>query len=860
MTRKAITLVLLASVAALCCAQENSAAIRETVPLAVEVQQNSLVLQSSKKLGDSTWPDGIGDAQVTLEPKGGSKFSTQVRYEIKNAVLIATIHDLEPGFLKPGTKVMLIGVKDAKGPNKVTLFQGVVPGDVRASSGVADSAKGAKPTPCKGDKTKDKDKTKKDAAAEGGPSQNSTPAPTPAVIQISPTPTPTRAVTPKPTPTPTPAEDDSSVFAVSGGLFWSIVLGFFAFVVGVFFFIRYLIFRWRSPAPKFVDRDAVNAAPTPPSEPASEIQSRDKTEAALQQPAENLGQRNEVNAEPVQARKDAVKQSLATAQEISGLKEEIEKLKAEVGQDEIERMVEKALEERLGSWADLQLARSRPEPARRAETVAVKQERALLTAVVNRYLASNTQSTQELMSLADNIGLKVRLAGHGDLDRVFQDGTTFEYPFNFAGERPWIFARIGQTDEYWAAPFDHSFFRMGVAPVLLNRLFEGTKDLSAGVRFFRLYRPCRLRRVMGKTDLYLAVEKGLLQFQGASAPNEPLPREYELFPVKQVSRAGAEQPVLSTMLKDWQNEISGRIEAGSRETQALKEELEKLAANARSQGDAGNEIRQLRNELKNQIRDKINDLEFRLTEKLESLRAAMVANQSFQAPSPAEVPKPAIASVEPQVLPAPAAAAPIPQKQAQPSFMEPPLAASSPAAVPQDGRLSANWQEAWKDAAKSSDIEPGNREVPKPGIYVLRLKALSKAISAVSPEIPVSVTHLKYDAGKDKFEIHVIDSNLDGADVCCPVCGVRQSWQLAVCIGHAGQGDVSILYPWGQFGKGNYAPAYSALIEDLSGAAFFIAEIKRPAELQLLDARSATYAVKRKLLWSPPAQSMAGSF
>src|ERR1043166_6125529 len=96
--------------------------------------------------------------------------------------------------------------------NKVTLFQGVVPGDVRASSGVADSAKGAKPTPGKGDKTKDKDKTKKDAAAEGGPSQNSTPAPTPAVIQISPTPTPTRAVTPKHTPTPTPAEDDSSVF------------------------------------------------------------------------------------------------------------------------------------------------------------------------------------------------------------------------------------------------------------------------------------------------------------------------------------------------------------------------------------------------------------------------------------------------------------------------------------------------------------------------------------------------------------------------------------------------------------------------------------------------------------------------
>ena len=88
----------------------------------------------------------------------------------------------------------------------------------------------------------------------------------------------------------------------------------------------------------------------------------------------------------------------------------------------------------------------------------------------------------------------------------------------------------------------------------------------------------------------------------------------------------------------------------------------------------------------------------------------------------------------------------------------------------------------------------------------------------------------------------------------------RQNWQLAVCIGHAGQADVSILYPWGQFGKGNYAPAYSALIEDLSGAAFFIAEIKRPAELQLIDARSATYTVKRKLLWSPPAQSMAGSF
>jgi hypothetical protein len=855
LTRKAIALVILASMAALCCAQGNPVSIRETIPLTVEVQQNSLVLQSSKKLGDSTWPDGVGEAQVRIEPKDGSSFSNRVKYEIKNAVLIASIRDLKPVFLKPGTKVMLTGIKDAKGPNKVTLFQGVVPGPIEASPEDATSAGGtAKRASDKGDKAKDKGKQKKDSSADDeSPKEQPDPAPT-AMVVLLPTPTPARGVTPKRTPTPTPAEEDSSIFAIRGGGFWILCFGIAALVIGgVLYVIRH---RRRRKLINPSDRDAVNAASVSPPETAREIQGN-KLEPAIQQAAENLGQRSQVNAEPAQTGRDTIKQPLTTAQEISGIKEEIKKLKSrEVGQEEIERMVEEALVARLGSLADLQLTRSRPEPARRAETV-VNQERALLTAVVNRYLASNTQSTQELMSLAENAGLTVKLAGHGDLDRVFQDGTTFEYPFNFTGERPWIFTRIGQTDDYWAAPFDHSFFRMGVAPVLLNRLFEGTNDLSGGVRFSRLYRPCRLRRIMGKTDSYLAVEKGLLQLQGASPPNEPLPKEYELFnSVKQVFKGSGRPSVLGTILKDWQNEISGQIEACSREIRAFKGEMENLTARAPQQGDQENELRQVRNQLKKQI----SDLEFRLTERLESLQAAMVTTQSFQNPFPAEIREPAIASAKPPVLPAPALEAPVLQKQEPPPFTEPPRAAILSAAVPHDGRLPAKWQEAWKEAAEFSEVEPGNREVPKPGIYVLRLKALSKALSALSPQTPVSVAHLKYDGGKDKFEIHVIDSNLDGAEISCSVCGGRQNWQLAVCIGHAGQGDVSILYPWGQFGKGNYAPAYSALIEDLSGAAFFIAEIKRPAELQLIDARSATYAVKRKLLWSPPAQSMAGSF
>src|SRR5207249_2568574 len=61
-----------------------------------------------------------------------------------------------------------------------------------------------------------------------------------------------------------------------------------------------------------------------------------------------------------------------------------------------------------------------------------------VAAVVNRWLASGERNRHELIRLANELGLKAQLASHRDLGRVFQDLTTFEYPFAIVDDGPWL--------------------------------------------------------------------------------------------------------------------------------------------------------------------------------------------------------------------------------------------------------------------------------------------------------------------------------------------------------------------------------------------------------------------------------------
>jgi len=483
------------------------------------------------------------------------------------------------------------------------------------------------------------------------------------------------------------------------------------------------------------------------------------------------------------------------------------------------------------------------QPASPVLKLAIPLEAAALVAVVNRWLAQGSGDRSQLPELAQETRINAKLVAHKDLNRVFQDLTTFEYPFEFSPEGGWLWAAIPGGGEFWAVPTDAAFFSMGSAPLLLDRLFDGFRGAKTGFQFAKMYRPCRLRAVSGASGKYALVERGLLQLQGALAPAEPDPAAFESFlPQSSPSAGSSGSAGLGQLLAEW-------IRQAGRQLEDHAEELGSIRESVRSADRVRREVPE----------EKLQQLRFDLNERLERCSARIEAIERLVRQPSSEPAAPR------QVLDRSAGGVSAGEKADSPrtgslsnvaTASNPELGECAPAGlteVPTDSVDAAEpvmpgqWQKALSRAADDPASEPAVSGVPPPEVYVSRACNLARELTRLDPSSPAAVVHVRKHPVENRFEIHEIADGAGKSGAVCTVCNAGQSWQLAVRVGKHDATQVFLLFPLGALGKGNYASGYSALIEESLPSLFRVGGMTEPATLRLIEKSPRTYAVARKM-------------
>jgi hypothetical protein len=174
-----------------------------------------------------------------------------------------------------------------------------------------------------------------------------------------------------------------------------------------------------------------------------------------------------------------------------------------------------------------------------------------------------------------------------------------------------------------------------------------------------------------------------------------------------------------------------------------------------------------------------------------------------------------------------------------------PVAAPAESAVeaagvpPRTWKLPDNWAGAVNEPCPVQETDQ-----PSETAFIERLHCLLSNLRALDPALPVSLVHLQERDGN--FEVH--DATRTGpGEAVCSRCGTSQSWQLAVCTGQRGEGDLLIFFPPGLISQYKYPAGYSELMEDVSGI-FRISSIRQPARLRA--GFSDQYRVAQKLRWA----------
>jgi len=536
---------------------------------------------------------------------------------------------------------------------------------------------------------------------------------------------------------------------------------------------------------------------------------------------------------------------------------------------EADQLARRSLEATLGPIGDVEqlisLLRDQTMEAREVPLLGavplINREGAGAAAVVNRWLSGVGRDRQELLGLARELGLGARLASHKDLTRVFQDLTTFEYPFEETEDGPWLWVPVPGSAEFWAVPADAAFFGMGAAPTLLDRLFDGMKNASGGFRFRLIYKPCRLRPVAGRPSLYALVEKGALQLDGAPQPDTARPPDYDSLVrgVKPQSVSFLGGRSVGRVLADWVNTISAQVTEQSRAVAHLQATIGQLEQGARqvSRNDPRPPAVSISGVRTEDLTRALDLLERRMDQKLEDItkRQSLVSKVAELSRTTDQKDSTSGARTEPGMSKSKAGNLATTSTEASEriSLNEKALPLTNASAATSRGTavMPEGWQGAIEKAARQPDSEPEVTEVPREGLYIQRVMNAAKTLSALDSEARVSVVHLKKHPVDETFEIHETEpSTVNTIELRCKSCNTPQTWQLAVCVGPIGFRGVSVILPQGHFGKGNYASGYVALIDDLSSSSFSIRRIDQPARLELLDAKSGVYTVKRRMVCS----------
>jgi hypothetical protein len=452
----------------------------------------------------------------------------------------------------------------------------------------------------------------------------------------------------------------------------------------------------------------------------------------------------------------------------------------------------------------------------------------LLPAAVNQWLSGKHMSRPEVVGLAKGIGLIAKLANHKDLSNVFRDATTFECPFEFTNDGPWLFAQSAGPSEWWVAPADALMLGMGDVPSLLRRLFEGMQNARPGFRFSAIYRPCRLQEVPGRPGFYKLAQRGVLQLEGSPSPAAPMPPSFEA--IRRSTRESstpARPDSDSRSLLDWISNVNTQMGTFT----AHIHEIKRAVAQMRDQSNSSN--------VATRVQAQIEGLERRILNHIATLENDLRSlNDRVPDPSQQKKNPPEETTNKPHAEVKCEAPAPEEQSGASPAESADPLA--------------MRWQDAIDQAAKRESSESLVGDLPRPSLYIQRVLNLGDAIRALSADSRVGIVHLKKHPVNDTFEVHDTDWPSNSATgLLCKSCKEPHSWQLAVAIGPTGAGDICILYPSGTFSKGNYASGYSALMGENLPSLFSIGRIEQPAQLHF-ERNLGAYLVRRKMVWAEP--------
>jgi len=477
-----------------------------------------------------------------------------------------------------------------------------------------------------------------------------------------------------------------------------------------------------------------------------------------------------------------------------------------------------------------------------------------LAAVVNRWIKDGASNRPELLSLARQAAIPdARLATLEDTGETVKGVSAFR----FTDDGAWLWTPVPGTMDFWAVPADAQFMAMGAAPHQLNEMFDGMENARHGFRFETIYRPCRLRRVDPDGVFYNLVQRGVLKLKDSPAPAVPEPQPFDFYArsarFEQQSKACSGQ--FARMFISWMRKTEEKLDSCDREITLLQQD-------STTPGTTGSQVTQEDLQRVWQVAERRLDAQHKslsarilqLEEQLKGPATARFASTPTQAPAPA--PPRAISYPSESVKGEPssglrptaasvqaAASIQIPQS-AQPAEEQ-----GTPAAVAHLA-LEKRWHDAYKSACLLSDSKPEITEIPTPHLYVQRARNLRDELRSADRSANVSIVHVKTDSLSSTIEIHETYEDAT-REIVCQVCSEKYTWQLAVTFGAPGSRQIYVLFPGGTLGKSNFAPGYSALIEDIPSSIFTI-EVSRPALLKLQDAAKSSYVVLQKMALESP--------
>ena len=544
--------------------------------------------------------------------------------------------------------------------------------------------------------------------------------------------------------------------------------------------------------------------------------------------------------------------------------------------------LDEALRRTVGNLSDLETivglvqARQRNVSARSG----LVREAEAVIAVVNHWRNTGSTTRQQMLSLAREIGVDMKLMEHVSISRLLSDVTAlnaadFSESTNNGGWL-WCMARDGIG---MIAPADFRLFQSAQEFSLLGRMFDGVPENAGPVEPELVMRPCQLR-MKQPPFRYEIVQKGLLQFAGQHAIVAVPPTTYVSLRQPQAPevRTVSSSTLVSVLgkllealanrvsgLEDGLNGLRGRSDApmsGSRipdldkfvvpmiqrEIQQAEQRFVQQVENRSKPSPSavltadppGTSIalKQLREQVTG-IKAELRDVASRLSSIDANWMAFTLANTHSSASDPMHLTT-LVGSTAPSS----------PEQEAVGSAaVENETSGASPGQAvvttitgdsPPELRvgLPVGWEQVVAGIRPVSGL--GEKELAE------GLRGMKSVLQSMPDAPAIGLVHLMEKDGH--FRVH--PATLNGEQVICQMCGGARTFQAAVCIGERGWPELQVLLAAGDYAQDNYPAGYRQLIQSMPSQQFRIQHLVSPAVLTLVTGASTDqYAIKYKLQW-----------